>query len=190
FQPVVAAVVIERRLLRPDAEDDLEPFLATGVAVVMHVLLEPEHVELRLVPAADDVEAEAAAADVIRRDDLLRREHWRKEWHMHGAEHGETLGGGQQAARPGDGFKRAGLEIGRTAIALPAPDRYQGFEAGGVGHLGEPDIVREGVLPALRHRRRGAATRAVGAKDRQLESIAAEHGGIALDLHAFALTSR
>src|SRR5215813_11107267 len=103
FQPVVAAVVIERRLLRPDAEDDLEPFLATGVAVVMHVLLEPEHVELRLVPAADDVEAEAAAADVIRRDDLLRREHWRKERHMHGAEHGETLGGGQQAARPGDG---------------------------------------------------------------------------------------
>src|SRR6266851_6146435 len=39
LQPVVAAVVIERRLLLPDAEDDIEPFLAADVAVVMHVLL-------------------------------------------------------------------------------------------------------------------------------------------------------
>jgi hypothetical protein len=84
----------------------------------MRVLLEPEHVELRLVPAADEVEAEAAPADVISRDDLLRREHRWKERHMHGAEHGEALGGSQQAARPSDGLKRAALEIGRTAIAL------------------------------------------------------------------------
>src|SRR5439155_25182036 len=50
LQSVVATIVIERRLLRPEAEEDLEPFLAAGVAVVMHILLDPEHVELRLVP--------------------------------------------------------------------------------------------------------------------------------------------
>src|SRR5262249_31551257 len=92
--PVVAAVIIEGRVLPPQAEDDLEPFLAAGIAVVMHVLLEPEHVELLLVPAADDVEAKAAAAEVIGRDDLLRREQRRKDRYMHGAKHGEALGGG------------------------------------------------------------------------------------------------
>src|SRR5438093_13215225 len=98
----------------------------------MPVLLEPKHVELCLVPAADDVEAEAATADVIGRDDLLRREHRRKDRHMHGAEHGEALGGGQQAARPGDGLERAALEIGLAAIALPAPDWHEAFDAGRV----------------------------------------------------------
>src|SRR5215467_14106537 len=153
----------------------------------MRILREPEHVELRLVPAADNVEAEAAPADVIGRDDLLRCEHLRKERHMHGAEHSEALGGGQQAARPGDRFKRATLEIGRTAIALPAPDRHHGFDAGRIRHLREPDIVLEGVLPAFRHCSRGTAARAVGAEDGQLEPITADHGGIALDLHNFAL---
>ena len=153
----------------------------------MRVLLEPEHIELILVPAADDVEAEAAAADVIGRDDLLRREHRRKERHMHGAEHGEACGGGQQAARPGDSLERAALEIGRAAIALPAPDRHHAFDAGRVRHLSEPDILIKGVLPALRHLGSGAAARAVGAEDGKLEPIAAEHGGIALDIHAFAL---
>src|SRR5438132_3192627 len=154
----------------------------------MPVLLEPKHVELCLVPAADDVEAEAATADVIGRDDLLRREHRRKNRYMHGAEHGEALGGGQQAARPGEGFECAALEISHAAIALPAPNRHQAFEAGRVCHLGEPDILREGVLPALRHRGRSAAARAVGAEDGKLEPVAADHGGIALDIHAFALT--
>src|SRR5262249_17675352 len=51
LQPVVAAVVIEGRLLGPEAEENLKPFLAASVAVVMLVLFEPEHVELRLVPA-------------------------------------------------------------------------------------------------------------------------------------------
>jgi hypothetical protein len=156
----------------------------------MRVLLEPEHIELCLVPAADEVEAEAAPTDVIGRDDLLRREYRRKERHMHSTEHSEALGGGQQATGPGDGLKRAALEIGCTAIALPPPDRHQAFEAGRVYHLGEPNILREGVLPALRHCGRGAAARAVGVEDGKLEPIAAKHGRIALDIHECALTSR
>src|SRR2546425_3721500 len=186
LQPVVTAIVIKRCILRPEAEEDLEPFPAAGVTVIMDVLFEPEHVELRLVPAADDVEAEAAAANVIGRDDLLRRKHWRKERHMHGAKHGEALSGGQQAARPGHGLERAALEIGRAAIALPAPDRHQTFEAGRISHLGKPDVLLESVLPALRHGGRGTATRAIRAEDGKLEPIAAEHGGIALDIHTGA----
>jgi len=106
---------------------------------------------------------------------------------MHSAEYGEALGGTQQAARPGERLERAALEIRRAAIALPAPDRHYGFEASRVRHLSEPDILCEGVLPALRHRRRGAATRAVGAENGQLEPVAADHGGIALDIHDVAL---
>src|SRR2546427_5534885 len=154
----------------------------------MRVLREPEHVELCLVPTTDNVEAEAAPTDVIGRDDLLGREHRRKNRYMHGTKHGQALGGGEQAARPCDGLKRAALKISRTAIALPAPDRHHGFEAGGVGQLSEPDIVLEGVLPALRHRGRGAAARTVGAEDGKLEPVATKYGGIALDLHDVALT--
>src|SRR4029453_3456822 len=154
-----------------------------GVAVVMPILFDPEHVELRLVPAADNVKAEATAADVIGCDDLFRREYRWKERHMHSTKHSETLGSSQEAARPGKGLERAALEIGHAAIALPTPDRHQAFEAGGVRHLGEPDIVLEGVLPALRHRGCSAATRAVGAEDAKFEPIATDHGGIALNIH-------
>ena len=39
--------------------------------MVVGALIDAEHVELVLVPAADDVEAEAAAPDVIGGDELL-----------------------------------------------------------------------------------------------------------------------
>jgi hypothetical protein len=95
LQPVVMTIVIKWCLLRPEAEEDFKPFLTAGVAVVMGVLLQPEHLELHLIPATDNIEAEAALTDVIRRDDLFRCQHRGKHRHMHGAEHGEALGGSQ-----------------------------------------------------------------------------------------------
>jgi hypothetical protein len=111
-------MVIKRRLLCPEAEEDLQPLLAARVTVVRRVLRLPKHVALGLVPTADNVQAEAATADMIRRNDLLRREHWRKKRHVHSAEHREALGGSQQAAGPGHRLAGAALEIGRAAIAL------------------------------------------------------------------------
>jgi hypothetical protein len=40
----------------------------------MFALLDAEHVELALVPADDDIDADAAFADVIRGDEFLRRD--------------------------------------------------------------------------------------------------------------------
>src|SRR5439155_22041597 len=65
---------------------------------------------------------------------------------------------------------------------------HHAFDAGRVRHLGEPDILLEGILPALRHLGSGAVARAIGSEDGKLEPVAAEHGGIALDIHAVALT--
>src|SRR5439155_19111711 len=101
-QLVVAAGIVERLLLGPHAREDLEPLAAARVAVVVRILLEPEHVELVLVPAADDVEAEAALTDVVGGHDLLRRQDRWKDRHVDGAEDGEVPRRGEQPARPGD----------------------------------------------------------------------------------------
>jgi hypothetical protein len=79
--------------------------------------------ELALVPADDDVDADAAFADVIRGDEFLGRDQRMKQWRVNGAEHRHALGGGEEANRPGDGFERTAVKIGVAAIALPARDR-------------------------------------------------------------------
>src|SRR5262249_60227167 len=58
-------VEVEIVAVRPDQLDDVDPFLRVVVADSVLALLDAEHLELVLVPADDDVEAEAALADVI-----------------------------------------------------------------------------------------------------------------------------
>ena len=83
---------IEIFAVGPDQLDDVDPFLRIFVARLVVALLDAEHLELALVPADDDVEAEAALADVIGGDHLLGCDHGIEERRMHGAEHRDALG--------------------------------------------------------------------------------------------------
>ena len=74
---------------------------------------EPEHLELALVPTDDEIEAKAAAADVVCGHDLLGGDHGvETDRRMHGAEHGDAPGRGQQARRPGERLQGGALVIG------------------------------------------------------------------------------
>jgi hypothetical protein len=87
-----------------------------------------------LIPADDDVEAEAALADVIGGDHLLGGDHRIKDRGVHGTEYSDALGKREQPGCPGDRFERRALIIGLTAITLPSADRQQKVDAGLVGH--------------------------------------------------------
>ena len=63
--------IVERSFTGPDPLDDAPPFFALRVALVVLVLRHPEHLELVLVPATDDVDAEATLANMVRRRHLL-----------------------------------------------------------------------------------------------------------------------
>ena len=56
------AVEVERAVAFPDHAHDAQPLRAVGVARFVIALRDAEHLELVFVPAAHDVEAEAAAA--------------------------------------------------------------------------------------------------------------------------------
>ena len=94
---------------------------------------------------------------------------------VHGAEHGDALGRGQQAGRPGDGLQRLAVQIGVAAVALPAADRQHEVDAGLVGHAGEREAVRPARRPALRHLGGRAAGRAVGAEQAELQRVGVVH---------------
>ena len=105
----------------------------------MLALLDAEHLELVLIPAAHDVQAEAALADVIGRDHLLRGDDRMEQRRMHGAEHGDAPveasrpepRSPSRASRPGSRF---------AAVALPAADRQQEVDPGLVRHPREPQL--------------------------------------------------
>src|SRR5262249_9074971 len=159
---------------RPHRLDRVEPFLAIGIAVVMLALCNAEHVELVLVPAADDVDAEAAAAHLVDGDELLGREYRMDQRRVNGAKDAERLRMRQESAGPGDGLETQAFEIGGTTIAAPASDRQHEIDAGGIGHLRELEIVFPGAGPALGNLCRGAAGGAIAAKKPELQLMRAE----------------
>ena len=65
FELEIFAGEIEVLFRRPDQLDDVEPFLREFVARFMVALLDAEHLELAFVPADDEVESEAAVADMV-----------------------------------------------------------------------------------------------------------------------------
>jgi hypothetical protein len=130
-----------------------------------------EHGELVRVPAANDVQPEAAVADMVSGDKLFGRDNGVEQRRVHGAEDGQPLGGGEQTGGPGDGFERFALIVSVAAVALPAADRQHELDAGGVGHLRQTQIVRPGPAPAFGDHGNGAAGGAVGAEQPQLESV-------------------
>ncbi len=73
----------------------IQPLLSVPVARLVGAQIGAEHGELILVPAADDVQSEAPAADVIGGDELFRGDKGMEHWRMDGAEHGDALRGGK-----------------------------------------------------------------------------------------------
>ena len=157
----------------------------------MLALRDAEHLELVLVPADHDVEPEAALADLVGGDELLGRDDRMEQRRVHGAEHDQPLGRGQQPGRPGDGLQRRAHVVGVAAVALPAPDRQHELDAGLVGHAGEREVVLPVAGPALRHHGDRAAGRAVRAEQADLERVvgvhrhAVAHGEAGVDIAVF-----
>src|SRR5262245_55577310 len=176
LEPQELSVEIERVRVRPRLLDGVEPFLREVVARVVLALGDAEHLELALVPADHEIDAEATFADMVGGDEFLGGDQRMEQRRVHGAEHGHALRHGEEAHRPGDGLERAAVKIGLAAIALPAADRQHEVDAGLVGHAGEAGAVRPARGPALRHLGGGAAGRAVGAEHADLQRIGVVHG--------------
>src|SRR5215472_332913 len=100
----IMAVEIERPVARPGQLDHIDPFLRVVVARIMLALLDAEHVELALIPADHDVDADAALADVIGGDEFLGGNQRMKQRRVNGAEQRHAPSGGEQPNRPGDGL--------------------------------------------------------------------------------------
>ena len=166
---------IEIAVLGPGPLDDVEPLLRVVITVVVLALRDAEHLELTLVPADHEVDAEAALADVVGGDELLGGDQGMKQRRVHRAEHGDALGGGQEAAGPGHGFERRAVKVGVAAIALPAADRQHEVDAGLVRHARELQAIRPAGRPPLRHLGGRAARRAVGAEDADLQRVGVVH---------------
>ena len=142
----------------------------------MAALRDTEHFEFALIPTGDEIEPEAAGADMIGGDEFLGGDQRMKQRRMHGTENRDALRRGQKAAGPGYGFERSAMKIAGAAVAFPAPDRQQEIDAGRIGQFCQFEAVGPGRQPALRHQRGGAGGRAVGAEKPDLERIIAMHG--------------
>src|SRR5690242_11648002 len=92
--------------IRPGEADDVEPFLRILIAWGVLAHRRPEHVELALVPAAHDIQAEAALADMIGGGELLGRDQRMDQRCMHRAEYCQVLRRGEQAGCPGNSLQR------------------------------------------------------------------------------------
>ena len=85
------SVEIEFILFRPGALDHVDPFLGKFVTIVMVALCHTEHLEFALVPAGDNVQAEAALADVIGGDHFLGGDQGMEQGRVYGAEDRDSL---------------------------------------------------------------------------------------------------
>jgi hypothetical protein len=150
------SVEIEFTLFRPGALDDVDPFLGKFVTIVMRALRHAEHLEFALVPAGDDVQAEAALADMIGGDHFLGGDQGMEQRRVHGAEDRDLLGSCQQAAGPGDGFECRAVEVARAAVAFPAADRQKKIDPSLVGDARHVETIGPAREPAFRHQRGGA----------------------------------
>jgi len=85
------SVKIEFILFQPGAPDHVDPFLGKFVTIVMLPLRHAEHLELALVPAGDNVQPEAALADMIGGDHFFGRDQGMEEGRVHRAEDRDPL---------------------------------------------------------------------------------------------------
>src|SRR5581483_4730613 len=129
----IATVEIEV-VLGPGALDHVDPFLRVIVAFFVLALRDPEHGKFAFVPARHQVQAEAAAADVVGGNHLLGSDDRMEQWSVYCSENRDALCRGKKPAGPGDGFERRPVEVTRTAVALPATDWQKEIDASIVRH--------------------------------------------------------
>ena len=150
------AVEIEFILFRPGALDHVDPFLGKFVTIVMVPLRHAEHLEFALVPAGDDVQPEAALADMIGGDHFFGGDQGMEQRRVHGAEDRDPLRRRQETAGPGDGLERRAVKVARAAIAFPAADRQKKIDSRLVGDARHLQTIGPAREPAFRHQRSGA----------------------------------
>ena len=109
-----------------------------------------KRVVLRLVPAGNDVQANAFVADLCHGGDLLGDYDGVVASGLYGGENGHVLGVGQQGCCPGHGFQNVAVEIGLTAVTDPASDREHEVHAGSVHHFGQLEVAFPVGFPAVR----------------------------------------
>src|SRR5262249_56097767 len=98
---VELAFVVEAFVLGPQPLDDGEPLLGAGVAVLVGHHHAAEHVDLRLVPAGDDVERIAPTGNMVDYGRLLGGDDRVIERDVRGREHAGLAGRGGDAGGPG-----------------------------------------------------------------------------------------
>ena len=178
------AVPVEGFGAGPECLDDVEPFLRVAVACLVIVgERQSERFILRLVPAGDDVEADAAAADLVHGCQLLGDNDWMVGGGVDGGEDIDVARLGQERGRPGDRFQHVAMEIGFPAVANPAGDRQHEVDAGVVEHPGKLEIVCPRVVPAFRYLGHRHAAGAVARKGTEQEMVGREHA-VALRGHS------
>ena len=150
------SVEIEFILFRPGALDHVNPFLGKLVTIVMVTLRHAEHLKLALVPAGDDVQAEAALADMIGGDHFLGGDQGMEQRRVHGAEDRDPLCCRKQTAGPGDGLECRAVKVAWAAVAFPAADRQKKIDPGLVGNVRHLETIGPARQPALRYQCGGA----------------------------------
>src|SRR2546425_5429691 len=184
---VIRPLVIEPAFAGPDPLDDAPPLFALSVAGVVLLLGHPEHLELVLVPATDDVHAEASPANVVPRGHLLGRHERMMQGNVDRAEHVQAPRRGQQATRPGNRFEAGPVGVGLASVALPPRDGHHALDPDLVRHLRQPEVVLPARLPALGERGIRSPARAIGAEEPEPEAIAVLENRIALSHPRFLL---
>src|SRR5258706_16142177 len=91
---------IEWGFFGPEALHDVEPLCRTVIASVMLQQWCSEHLNLRSVPAGDDVQTEPSASNVVDRRTLLGSHHRMNGWHMRRREYGGVFSRGATDPSP------------------------------------------------------------------------------------------
>src|SRR5581483_2561248 len=169
--------------LAPDRADDVEPLLAVLVALVVRELLLAEHLELVLVPAADEVEPEPAAGEEVDGRHLLGRDDRVDHRRVDRPEDGAARRVREHPGRPRDRLERGAVEVGGAAVAAPATDREDELESRLVDEPGDGEVVLPGRLPRARRGRDREAAAAVRGEEAELQPVGVRHR--AGSLHAW-----
>src|SRR6476469_4267275 len=101
MQVQVRPRIFERLASRPHLLDGGDPLFRKSVSVSVRALAFSKHVELRLIPADNDIERKTATADVVSCHHLLGGDKWVEHRRMNRAEDGDALCLRQQATGPG-----------------------------------------------------------------------------------------
>src|SRR5947208_146085 len=133
---------IEIAAFRPGLLDHVEPFLGESVTRIVLALRHAEHLEFPLIPADDEIDAEASLADVVGGHEFLGRDQRVEQGRVHRAEYGHALRRREEADRPGHGLQCAAVEIRVAAVALPATDRQNELDAALFPNAREAQAVR------------------------------------------------